>query len=429
MSKITIENKKGKIIIINKLSYPETVNERVYNSIAYGTFEGFLPMTVKKKGKDTSIECVVQGLIPFTQYFANIVTKKMFLDLVGDVANLIKKCEINMISPNNLDLSKDKMFVDPVTKRLRCIYWPVVNNQWENPPDLFLRQIPFELSFNKYSDNEYLNTYIAFFGGTAPFSINSFDKLLMKLSGKEIVSGYNAPSESLTGPLSKENKSKKKELNKSNIEYDPFAETESHDEAEKAKEEKNNPTPEPIPEPTHASSETTTDNEHIFCSSCGVRLQKGVLFCSQCGTAVGNKAEIKEEKSYKDVEHHTEYMADTCVIDDDDDGTRLLGYEPEEEREVPVLTRLKTKEAFKIDGNVMIGSDPQKSDLVIAGNTYISRKHAYISEKDGRYYITDCGSTNKTFVDGVRVMPNTTQEIKDGTQIRLANETFAFNFR
>ena len=132
MSKITFENKKGKITIINRLSYPETVNERVYNAIASGMFEGFLPVSIRQKRKETRIECVVQGLIPLTQYFNGIVTKKMFLDFVHEIALLIKNCEKNMVNANNLDLQNDKIFVDPQTKSVKCIFWPVVNNQRGN---------------------------------------------------------------------------------------------------------------------------------------------------------------------------------------------------------------------------------------------------------------------------------------------------------
>ena len=61
MSKISLENKKGKYIITNKLSYPEAINERVYHALATGVFEGFLPVSVSKKKKETIIECTAQG--------------------------------------------------------------------------------------------------------------------------------------------------------------------------------------------------------------------------------------------------------------------------------------------------------------------------------------------------------------------------------
>ena len=194
MSKITFENKKGKITIINRLSYPETVNERVYNAIASGMFEGFLPVSIRQKRKETRIECVVQGLIPLTQYFNGIVTKKMFLDFVHEIALLIKNCEKNMVNANNLDLQNDKIFVDPQTKSVKCIFWPVVNNQRGNPPHLFLKQLPFELNFNPHEDNDYLETYKAFFDGFNPFSVNSFDRMVLRLSGKKSTGGHTTPS-------------------------------------------------------------------------------------------------------------------------------------------------------------------------------------------------------------------------------------------
>ena len=92
-----------------------------------------------------------------------------------EIALLIKNCEKNMVNANNLDLQNDKIFVDPQTKSVKCIFWPVVNNQRGNPPHLFLKQLPFELNFNPHEDNDYLETYKAFFGGINPFSVNSFE--------------------------------------------------------------------------------------------------------------------------------------------------------------------------------------------------------------------------------------------------------------
>ena len=52
--------------------------------------------------------------------------------------------------------------------------------------------------------------------------------------------------------------------------------------------------------------------------------------------------------------------------------------------------------------------------------------HADIITHDGRYYIVDKNSTNKTFVDGKVIPPDTETEIFQGTKIRLADEDFTF---
>ena len=195
MSKITYEEKKGKIIIVNKLAYPEAVNERVYNAIVSGMLDGLVPITIRQKRKETRLECVVQGMVPLSQYFGGVVTKKMFLDFVHAVAVQVKTCEKNMINVNNLDLHKDLIFIDPQTKRVKCIYWPIVNNQRETSPGVFLKSLPGDLNFYQNEDKRYLETYNAFFTGVNPFAVNGFDKMILQLSGRQATGSFSSPSE------------------------------------------------------------------------------------------------------------------------------------------------------------------------------------------------------------------------------------------
>lgn len=409
MSKITFENKKGKITIINRLSYPETVNERVYNAIASGMFEGFLPVSIRQKRKETRIECVVQGLIPLTQYFNGIVTKKMFLDFVHEIALLIKNCEKNMVNANNLDLQSDKIFVDPQTKSVKCIFWPVVNNQRGNPPHLFLKQIPFELNFNPHEDNDYLETYKAFFGGINPFSVNSFDRMVLKLSGKKSTDGHTTPSEALSGALGSDVKIEKKETDakkKINIEYDPFADNSGHTDERKVE------------------REIKHDTNEVFCSSCGAKNNVDANFCIQCGTKL-KKEEQVEETPPKD---NNSIDFGTMVLGDDSGGTTVLGYDEPYEPVYPTLIRLRTEEKFSVNKPTFrIGTEQSYCDLFICDNNYISRSHADIVTREDRYYIVDRNSTNKTFIDGKVIFAEKEVEIFSGTQIRFANEDFIFN--
>ena len=409
MSKITFENKKGKITIINRLSYPETVNERVYNAIASGMFEGFLPVSIRQKRKETRIECVVQGLIPLTQYFNGIVTKKMFLDFAHEIAMQIKNCEKNMVNANNIDLQSDKIFIDPQTKSVKCIFWPIVNNQRDNPPHVFLKQLPYELNFNPHEDNEYLETYKAFFGGINPFSVNNFDRMVLKLSGKKSVGGHTTPSEALSGTLGgdikvdkKDNESKKKV----NIEYDPFSDDKGHTE-EKEVEKK-----------------IKHGNDFSYCSSCGTQNQRNANFCVQCGT------QLTHGNDFEQVPPGDDDTIDfgTMVLGDDSGGTTVLGYNEPEEPVFPVLTRLRTEETFVVNKpNYRIGTEQKYCDLFITDNNFISRSHADIITRDERYYIIDRNSTNKTFVDGKVIPVEKEVEIFFGTEIRLANEDFTFS--
>lgn len=91
------------------------------------------------------------------------------------------------------------------------------------------------------------------------------------------------------------------------------------------------------------------------------------------------------------------------------------------------LLRISTQESVVIDmSNFRIGKDESNSFAII-DNSAISRQHAEIISKEGRFYITDLNSTNKTYVDGIRVIPGSFVEIFDGSCIKLANEDFIFH--
>ncbi len=410
MSKIVFENKKGKITIINKLSYPESVNERVYNAIASGMFEGFLPVSIREKRKETRIECVVQGLIPLNQYFNGLVTKKMFLDFVHHIAQHIKNCEKNMINANNMDLQSDKIFIEPQSKAVKCIFWPIVNNQRGNPPHQFLKQLPYELNFNPHEDNDYLETYKAFFGGVNPFSVNSFERMVMRLQGKQINGGHSTPSGALSGTLSTDTKSEKKakEVKKVVVEYDPFADADSVTDTSSETEIK----------------KTKRDPSVCYCGSCGAKNDANANFCVQCGTKI-----VREKVKIDEIPERNDTIDfGTMVLGDDSGGTTVLGYDEPDEPVFPVLIRDRTDESFTIDKPTFrIGTEQQYCDLFISDNNFISRSHADIITKNERYYIIDRNSTNKTYVDGKVIPIEKEVEIFSGTKIRLANEDFTFN--
>ena len=63
-----------------------------------------------------------------------------------------------------------------------------------------------------------------------------------------------------------------------------------------------------------------------------------------------------------------------------------------------------------------------ESDIVLAEDA-VSVKHCKIERSDGRFRITDLGSTNKTFVNGVTVRAS---PLNHGDQIRVGGTTFIF---
>jgi pSer/pThr/pTyr-binding forkhead associated (FHA) protein len=66
-----------------------------------------------------------------------------------------------------------------------------------------------------------------------------------------------------------------------------------------------------------------------------------------------------------------------------------------------------------------IGREPGR-DIVLADQT-VSRRHAVIQRIGDSLLIVDEGSSNGTFVNGVRV---TSQQLKPGDEVRLGSSAF-----
>lgn len=93
----------------------------------------------------------------------------------------------------------------------------------------------------------------------------------------------------------------------------------------------------------------------------------------------------------------------------------------------PHLVRTKNNEIIPVNKpGFRIGKEKSYVDYFISDNTAVSRSHANINTRDGKYYVVDTNSTNHTYVDG-RMIPSSTEvEITHGTKLRFANEDFEF---
>jgi hypothetical protein len=76
--------------------------------------------------------------------------------------------------------------------------------------------------------------------------------------------------------------------------------------------------------------------------------------------------------------------------------------------------------------NVTIGRDPA-NDLTFSSNT-VSREHAAIVFRDGRWYLEDRGSYNGTFLNGTRLQPGMPLPLRHADRIGIGSETVLFSW-
>ncbi len=109
--------------------------------------------------------------------------------------------------------------------------------------------------------------------------------------------------------------------------------------------------------------------------------------------------------------------------------TTVLGVSPTAEP-TPYLIRAKNNERIAITKEIFkIGKEKGYVDYLVSDNGAVSRSHADILRKDGKFFIQDNNSTNHTFVNNRLIPSNTPTQLDDGCTIALGNEMFRFELR
>jgi len=138
------------------------------------------------------------------------------------------------------------------------------------------------------------------------------------------------------------------------------------------------------------------------CPACGAPLPSDAYFCTACGHAVASPP--AEAPLFEEVPPVPEEVA-----------TRAFLVHPNRGVQIPI-------DHFPF----RVGKEVRSCDYAVPENKAVSRTHADVIRRDGRYYIRDLDSTNGTYLNGQPIPPKQEVELLPEMQVRLANEVFLF---
>lgn len=148
---------------------------------------------------------------------------------------------------------------------------------------------------------------------------------------------------------------------------------------------------------------------HVYCPECGFQNPEAANYCAKCGALLVREAEGETTESYSPEE--TSELLDTL----DDFGVHG-----------PALVVRsgggRSGETFAPQGeSTTIGRSPECG--VFLDDVTVSRRHAVLEERDGRWVIEDQGSLNGTFVNRRRV---DSAVLDDGDEIQIGKYRLTF---
>jgi hypothetical protein len=154
----------------------------------------------------------------------------------------------------------------------------------------------------------------------------------------------------------------------------------------------------------------------IICPNCKAQETDGAIFCSECGTQLAQPDSAQTQKFANDTE---ELRSEIFYVDDvPNQGSTWITLHlletgdifPISERDEFTLGRLSENQPIEPD----IDLTPFK-----AFDNGVSRLHAVIRRNKGNAVVVDLGSSNGTYVNGLRIMPNIEQPLRHGDIVAL----------
>lgn len=365
MIKCKVVSKLGISQLIIKGQKGQQLSEREIYSINNNEVNGMLHLEVVPKGSSFKLVYNITGFITFKDFLKKALNKESFARILKNILENLKATQSAFINQQML-LDFDHVLVNPATEHIYFTCVPIQGIETETPLRDFLLNIIQYSTFVQGEDSGYIREYITILNSGINFSVFELEEYINKLTGEKTGSSVRMKE----------------------------------------------------------------------CPVCRQMIRCGTNYCQYCGAKVtgvtgnfGNKIynPLSDEQDKNPDAKNIGLTCETTVLGADPGGTTVLGSEELEKPVFPYLIRNKNEERIAVDKPVFrIGKEKQYSDYFVSDNNAVSRSHADIITKNGRYYIKDLNSTNKTYVDGKAIPIEKEVEIFSGTKLRLANEDFVF---
>lgn len=367
MNRFKVSRKNNMVSLYTKSTKGQRLDPWAVNQLCRGELQGLLPLRVSGSEKSFELAYNITGYQTLDQFLRGaLLDKPLFVKLLDNVFRTIAGLP-GQFRAQNLLLGFSRVMLNPSTKNVYFAYVPIIG--YDNGTNLreFYLALAKAARFLAGEDTSFIGEFVKILNDGINFSVVAVEEFIQRQ--------HNVPSA----------------------------------------------------------------EEPQLCRKCNYMLKSTAKFCPHCGMARDTDTSGGDGRNYNPLKP---YFNDDSDKKDPSPApnpspekvdTARLGpgttVEPSDDLgpHFPTLIRISTGEKVSVNKPVFrLGKEKQSVDFFISQNSAVSRSHADIITREGRYFLIDRNSTNKTYINGQVIRIEQEKEIFPGDEITLANEKLTF---
>ena len=180
MGKEKIKNKRGVLLLSNKLGKFERLNQEAWKVLINGVVHGLAPVTVVEKRRAMVLQVQGQNWTPLTVYMANPMDAETVLSFIWNTLRIAFDCERHGLQIENICWDPKRVFVDEQGE-LIMVYWPVTSLDKPQSNALVFYYGFCNILYNSGIDRRIADQYYGYFYQRAYFDFPSFYKMIQEI--------------------------------------------------------------------------------------------------------------------------------------------------------------------------------------------------------------------------------------------------------
>lgn len=177
MGKEKLKNKRGVLLLTNRLGKFERLNHEEWKILVNGTVQGLAPVAVVEKRRALVLQVQAENWTPLSVYMANPMDAETALSFIWNTLRIAFDCERHGLRTDNISWDPQKVFVDP-QGNLQMVYWPITTLDKPQYNALMFYYGFCGILYDSGIDRQIADMYYGYFYQRAYFDMSSFYRMV-----------------------------------------------------------------------------------------------------------------------------------------------------------------------------------------------------------------------------------------------------------